>query len=179
MPTLKKARLMAGLGSLADIDWWMGRHHQRTLCPNTKVHRRQNGGFGYTLHNNVIATFLPDDSVSISFCGWRTVTTKSRLNLIAGVRAHKDGGLWFVNGVQVWPRPRVWPWDFVAFRNDFVPYRTEAVCGIARKILEEGRPDISPVLADALDDAGCAHQRVQEVLRSGQPNDVVEKILAA
>jgi len=85
--------------------------------------------------------------------------------------------VWWVNGVQAWPKPTGNWWEpFVVFRNDFVPYRTEAVCGIARSMLE-GRADLGPVLADALDDAGCAHQRVQEVLRTGQPNDVAQKIL--
>ncbi len=180
MPTLRAAR-EAGLGSLADTDRWMGSRDKKTLAPNTVVHRRSFGGFWLTLYDNTIATFLPDDSVNLLFWRWRTETTKSRLNIVRGVHVthSRRDDVWWVNGAKYWPSHRACWIDepFVAFRCDFSPYRTEAVCGIARVIQEEGRADLSPVLADALDDAGCPHQRVQDVLRSAQPNDVVQKIL--
>lgn len=180
MPTLRTAR-QAGLGSFVDIDRWMGRRDVRRVAPNTVVERRSHGAIGLGLYGNIIATFLPDDTVDVAFWRHRTETTKSRLNLIRGVHVthSRRDDVWWVNGVKYWPSPRACWIDepFVAFRCDFAPYRTEAVCGMARAILEEKRPDLGPVLADALDDAGCTHQRVQAVLRTGQPNDVAQKIL--
>jgi hypothetical protein len=34
------------------------------------------------LYDNIIATIIPDSEITISDCGWQTVTTKSRLNVL-------------------------------------------------------------------------------------------------
>ena len=51
----------------------------KPLGNNTRLYK--NGSeFFITLHNNIIITVFPDDSQVLDSCGWKTVTTKERLN---------------------------------------------------------------------------------------------------
>jgi hypothetical protein len=40
----------------------------------------------------------PDNTLSISNCGWQTNTTKERLNAIPGVRIQQKNWEWYLNG---------------------------------------------------------------------------------
>lgn len=40
----------------------------------------------------------PERTLSITNCGWKTATTKERLNGIDGVRIHQRKGDWYLNG---------------------------------------------------------------------------------
>jgi hypothetical protein len=59
----------------------------------------ENGITYLKLHNNKIAAMLSDGRVWISSAGWRTNTTKERLNGIPGVRVNQKNYQWFVNGI--------------------------------------------------------------------------------
>jgi hypothetical protein len=52
------------------------------------------------LHGNRIAFRYndPENTLSISNCGWRTNTTKERLNAIPGVSIQQKAGEWYLNG---------------------------------------------------------------------------------
>jgi hypothetical protein len=60
--------------------------------------------------------------------------------------------------------------------NPFVPigwkhdWKTSTVLDLARTIYDRHAFDVMPILADALLDAGCDHQLVQEHCRSGRPH---------
>jgi hypothetical protein len=57
---------------------------------NTRVYLDQDGDLCVMLHNTVVASYQPDDGVVKLYTGgWRTVTTKARIN--AALRAL---GLW-------------------------------------------------------------------------------------
>ena len=53
-------------------------------CSNTEVRIHDRGKQGkrvvVLLHNNPIAEYLDDGTMSVQHCGWTTPTTKSRLN---------------------------------------------------------------------------------------------------
>lgn len=52
------------------------------------------------LHGNCIAKRNIDTGIiTISTCGWKTNTTKSRLNSI-GAGVNQSGGKWYINGVE-------------------------------------------------------------------------------
>lgn len=54
------------------------------------------------LHGNAI-TFIyndPERTSSITNCGWKTNTTKERLDAIDGVNIRQKAGKWFLNGVE-------------------------------------------------------------------------------
>jgi hypothetical protein len=61
----------------------------------------ENGGvYKLKLHGNTIATIDELGVLSVSNAGWRSNTTKERLNGIPGVRVHQKNWNWFLNGVE-------------------------------------------------------------------------------
>jgi hypothetical protein len=54
------------------------------------------------LHNNKIAALLADGRMWISNAGWRSNTTKERLNGLPGVNIYQRNWEWFLNDT---------PWD--------------------------------------------------------------------
>ena len=56
--------------------------------------------FRLKLHGNTIATIDELGVLSVSNAGWRSNTTKERLNGIPGVRVHQRNWNWYLNGVE-------------------------------------------------------------------------------
>jgi len=56
-----------------------------------------------TLFGNRIAYRYndPNRTLSITTCGWKSATTKERLNAIPGVYINQKKGQWYLNG-EVW-----------------------------------------------------------------------------
>jgi hypothetical protein len=52
------------------------------------------------LHGNTIASIDEMGVLSVTNAGWRSNTTKERLNGIPGVRVHQRNWNWFLNGVE-------------------------------------------------------------------------------
>ena len=52
------------------------------------------------LHGNKIAALEADGRMWVSSAGWRTNTTKERLNGLPNVKVNQSKGLWYLNGVQ-------------------------------------------------------------------------------
>lgn len=76
----------------------LGNRDSRKVANNTYMQRRENGTIAIRLHSTDVVTFHPDGRVTLDAGGWRTVTTKQRMNLFApaGVRISQDRGLWTV-----------------------------------------------------------------------------------
>jgi hypothetical protein len=55
-----------------------------------------------SLFDNDIAFLYndPQNTLSITNCGWKSNTTKERLNGIPGVSIHQAKGQWYLNGEQ-------------------------------------------------------------------------------
>jgi len=51
------------------------------------------------LHNNAIAYRYndPERTLSITNCGWFSITTKERLNGLPNVSVHQQKGIWYLN----------------------------------------------------------------------------------
>lgn len=84
---------------------------------NTVFHRMDgtDEGWELLLHGNSIAVFDSGDEnptvpLRISFAGWPTKTTCSRLNALDGVRVNIKNGVPYLNGHQIdaegWWNPR-------------------------------------------------------------------------
>jgi hypothetical protein len=58
------------------------------------------GVYKLKLHGNTIATIDELGVLSVSNAGWRSNTTKERLNGIPGVRVHQRNWNWYLNGVE-------------------------------------------------------------------------------
>lgn len=54
------------------------------------------------LFGNIIAYRFndPDRTLSIATCGWKSATTKERLNALPGVHIRQGNGKWFLNDVE-------------------------------------------------------------------------------
>jgi len=50
------------------------------------------------LHGNKIAALESDGKMWVSNAGWRSNTTKERLNGLPGVRVHQKNYQWYLNG---------------------------------------------------------------------------------
>jgi hypothetical protein len=59
------------------------------------------GIFKLKLHNNTIAVLDEFNMLSISNAGWRSNTTKERLNGLPNVRINQKNWNWYLNG-QEW-----------------------------------------------------------------------------
>jgi hypothetical protein len=79
-----------------------GRNRERRkLANNTYAERRGEGVIAIRLHATDILTYRADGSISVNTGGWRTVTTKARLNeyLPNGYRLIQNRSMWYwVNG---------------------------------------------------------------------------------
>jgi hypothetical protein len=75
----------------------------RKLANNTYAERRQSGAIAIRLHQTDIVTFNQDGSIVANTGGWKTSTTKARLNDYLPCRIWQQRGQWFFthNGKQL------------------------------------------------------------------------------
>lgn len=78
----------------------LGKRTALKVANNTRLNRRGEV-IAVTLHSTDIATFQPDESVTLTSGGWLTPTTKDRLNWILdglniGVRIFAERSVWYV-----------------------------------------------------------------------------------
>jgi hypothetical protein len=57
-----------------------------------------------TYHDNPVVNFFPDGTVTYSSCGWKTPTTKERINwfLPDGFRVYQEKSVWYLAKVINW-----------------------------------------------------------------------------
>lgn len=69
---------------------------------NTEVFYSKNQETSYlNLHGNTIAVYKHfNNSLLISSCGWKTNTTKERLNALKGVTIQQKNFVWYLNGKE-------------------------------------------------------------------------------
>jgi|688.fasta_scaffold1257390_1 hypothetical protein len=81
---------------------------------NTQVILNANYGNPQTelyLFNNLIALKpFGSDKISISNAGWKSKTTKERLNGLPNVRINQKQGEWYLNGIK-------WGGEFITIQN--------------------------------------------------------------
>lgn len=81
-----KAEIMAGVECV----------ESKVVAPNTVKYRRENGDVVIRLHHTDIITRKPNGDIILNSGGWRTVTTKDRMNEYMGhglsISQHK--GVW-------------------------------------------------------------------------------------
>ena len=71
---------------------------RRKVGNNTYLERRQEGAIALLLHSTDVVTFRPDGAIVLDSGGWRTPTTKDRINnyLPAGSYVRQENGQWFL-----------------------------------------------------------------------------------
>lgn len=71
--------------------------NRRKLANNTYLERREDGSIAVKLHATDILTFHANGDAVLSTGGWRTVTTKARMNeYLSGIRLSQSRGQWYV-----------------------------------------------------------------------------------
>tara|TARA_R100000654_G_scaffold74917_1_gene110529 strand:- start:292 stop:585 length:294 start_codon:yes stop_codon:yes gene_type:complete len=74
---------------------------------NRQTFKRQNmevtsfdNSFYLKLHGNTIAVLHGDGTLMITDAGWKTNTTKERLNGLPNVNIHQKNFVWYLNGEE-------------------------------------------------------------------------------
>jgi len=70
--------------------------NSRKLANNTYLQRRDNGEIAVLLHNTDIVTFKPNGVTVLNSGGWRTPTTKARINDYSPAHIYQSGGVWYM-----------------------------------------------------------------------------------
>lgn len=73
----------------------LGNRDKRKVANNTYLLREADGTIGLLLHETVILKWKPDGTVILDSGGWKTVTTKDRMNY-GPYRISQIKGLWYV-----------------------------------------------------------------------------------
>tara|TARA_B110000444_G_C18817866_1_gene586082 strand:+ start:765 stop:1058 length:294 start_codon:yes stop_codon:yes gene_type:complete len=63
------------------------------VLPNVTVMKLFGNEIAYRYNN-------PKRTLSVTNCGWKSNTTKERLNALDGVNIHQKQGKWFLNGKE-------------------------------------------------------------------------------
>jgi hypothetical protein len=83
----------------AEANTILGNKDRKVLGNNTALERRDNGTIAVRLHNTDVVVFHPDYRVVLNSGGFKTKTTKDRLNSYSGHRVYVRKGVWLVDGI--------------------------------------------------------------------------------
>lgn len=81
--------------SYQDAAAYLGAKSDRPATNNTRVQVRENGAIALRLHATDIVTWNPDGSATLNSGGWRTPTTKARINDATPARLSQKSGVWY------------------------------------------------------------------------------------
>jgi hypothetical protein len=89
----------ASVRTWQDADNYLGTRDKRTIGHNTILARRDDEAISVKYHNSaVVVYFAPKDDclVTLNSCGWRTMTTKERINEFcpSGFSVYQERGTW-------------------------------------------------------------------------------------
>ena len=70
---------------------------QRKIGNNTYAYIQADGSVAIELHGTNVVVIYPDDSVMLNSGGWRTSTTKDRINKYSPVRVYQKNYEWFLS----------------------------------------------------------------------------------
>lgn len=69
-------------------------NHERYVKANMRINSKS-----MYLHDNKIA-WWDGNELWISTCGWKSTTTKARLNALPNVSIKQKNGVWYLNGIK-------------------------------------------------------------------------------
>lgn len=74
------------------------RRGQRKIGNNTVAFIELDGTVSIQLHSTKVVQIHPDDTVTLNSGGWRTSTTKNRINKYSPVKVYQRNHEWFLEG---------------------------------------------------------------------------------
>lgn len=97
---------MKTIKNYSDAINYLGTKSERPYANNTRVAKADFENIKITYHGNWIVTLYPDDSISLFACGWKTITTKERLNwfLPDGFSVYQEKSVWYLSDRQAQKR---------------------------------------------------------------------------
>ena len=85
----------------------------RPVAWHTRLNLHENGDIALKYHATDVVTYHPDGSISLDSGGWKTQTTKRRINDYTDMRVFPDKGVWYVG-----KKGDIWHWE--PGEHDFV-----------------------------------------------------------
>lgn len=76
-----------------------GRNGSKKIGHNTYVEDIGNDTFGVRLHNTYVVRIYKDGTYTLHSGGWRTVTTKDRINANGPAKVYQKNHVWYVGNV--------------------------------------------------------------------------------
>ncbi len=73
----------------------LGSRESRKIGNNTYLQKRENG-IAVKLHETDVVTYLPSGDTILNSGGWKTATTKDRINSYSPKIIHQKNGLWYM-----------------------------------------------------------------------------------
>ena len=146
---------------------------RRKVANNTYLIRGENA-IGLLLHSTIVASYGADDTVTLNSGGWRTVTTKDRMNLFSGLArfvVNSNGGIWFV---KFYPPDNSY-FDRWTFDNSAIRYFDGMKLDLANRRLLN--PEDSPDFGN-IDHANDATNKAIDRYLKGFTPDVARDLLA-
>jgi hypothetical protein len=74
----------------------LGGKESRKIANNTYLKALEGGAIALRLHETNILTFTPDKKTVYNSGGWRTVTTKARMNEYGPLSIRQEKGVWYI-----------------------------------------------------------------------------------
>ena len=74
----------------------------RKIDYHTYLKLRERGVIAVLLHSTDIVKFYPDGTIVYNSGGWKTVTTRDRMNKFGPLSVWSDRGVWYVSNVSTW-----------------------------------------------------------------------------
>lgn len=74
----------------------LGNRDRKKLENNTYLVRVDDKTFGVKLHNTIVVYIHQNGRYTLDTGGWRTVTTKDRINRYGPARVHQNNNIWYI-----------------------------------------------------------------------------------
>lgn len=84
------------MNSYADANAKLGSRSTRKLDYRTYLERRSNDSIAVRFWETDVVTYFADGTIALNSGGWRTPTTKSRINEYAPVNVWQEKGVWYI-----------------------------------------------------------------------------------
>lgn len=99
---LKVRRIGDVVNDYESANRFLGSKDERKLANNTLVVRGAEGSIGVVLHRTTVVRYYPDGRVQLDSGGWRTVTTKQRMNQLLSYpwRVDQTKREWYVRDIR-------------------------------------------------------------------------------
>lgn len=102
-----------------------GRHSQKKLANNTYLEELDDGSFGVKLHETFVVKIHPNGEYTLDSGGWKTVTTKDRINRYSPVRVYQQNSIWYLEDGSLFEDGCIVTADGVMFGSKDKPEEVE------------------------------------------------------